>query len=68
MQKVALNLYNNRDLLRQGTMLIKKKSKALKYTLTSFQKHMIIIMLGKGVTDNSINDAAKWRVNFILKD
>lgn len=24
MQKLALNLYNNRDLLRQGTVLIKK--------------------------------------------
>lgn len=29
---------------------------------------MIIIILGKGGADNSINDAAKWRVNFILKD
>lgn len=67
MQKLALNLYNKRDLLRQGTLLI-KKIKALKYTLTSFLKHMIIIILGKGDADNSINDPAKWRVNFILKD
>lgn len=67
MQKLALNLYNNRDLLRQDTVLI-KKIKTLKYTLTSFLKHMIIIILGKGGADNSINDAAKWRVNFILKD
>lgn len=44
-------------------MLI-KKIKALKYTLTSFLKHMIIIILGKGGADSSINDAAKWRVNF----
>lgn len=48
-------------------MLI-KKIKTSKYTLTSFLKHMIIIILGKGVADKSINDAAKWRINFILKD
>lgn len=67
MQKLPLNLYNNADLWRQGTMLI-KKIKTLKYTLTSFLKHMIIIILGKGGADNGINDATKWRVNFILKD
>ena len=44
-------------------MLI-KKIKALKYILTSFLKHMIIIILGKGGADSSINDASKWRVNF----
>lgn len=39
-------------------MMLIKKIKALKYTLTSFLKHMIIIISGKGGADNSINDAA----------
>lgn len=59
MQKGTVNLYNNRDLLRQGTVLIKKIKKVLKYTLTSSLTHMIIIILGKGGADSSINDAAR---------
>lgn len=29
---------------------------------------MMIIILEKGGADNSKNDVAKWKVNFILKD